>query len=350
MNASLRCTAVLVTGFAALFAPFPANAQSGRVGGVWIRVAVLGPEMAVVPVPLFALQLLSATDTAIRFGVRTSAGGTAAVEAPAGRYRLVSPVPAIISDKRYRWSVPIDVAEGINTAIELTDANASVDIVNAARLTTTQTSRWDPTRRGVVRIAGGASLSSSDWDTLLYSVYSRRSRGKHASIDGSLDYFVVSRLAFGLTFGFARGSATRSVGAVTSPDRGSSDTRDGELRIGPQVTFFPFVGRGKTLPYVRLQAIFHRASNDISNLDPPGSSSWSRRETMERAAVGTIYMFSQQVGLDVSLEYTRMQVSETGTWFVTDINQQPFRYDWSDRHDQAQIALRLGLAAFVKLH
>lgn len=291
-----------------------ANAQSGRTGRVWIRAAVVGQGSAVVPVPLFVLQLLSTSDTVIRFGLRTSLDGIATVEVSPGRYRLVSTVPAVLGDRRYRWNVAVELVGGDSVSVALTDANANVEEI-ATSHPGLPVSKPRLTDRGAVRLAGWGvfgSSKSANRDPSDEYITGNRFRRTEAGISGSADYFVARRIALGLHLLVSR----TWTGDRYESSSGSQHT-EGLLEYGPQATLFPLTRGSLILPYLQVRAVRIREtySPPVFSVCTAGfgcsqsteSAIYSSNDL--RGAVGALLVFAPQVAMDVAVEYSRVRDS-----------------------------------------
>ncbi len=147
------------------------RADTGSASGttsVRIVAALVLPDMAVRPVPLHTLELVSDADSSVRVSFRTGLDGTTTQGVESGRYRLRSMQPAILHDSTYRWDLILDVPVA-GTSIELTNANAHVvasgsrqtiaasSAVLGARQVAPERNVFERVRRGVFRIESGLS-------------------------------------------------------------------------------------------------------------------------------------------------------------------------------------------------
>jgi len=141
-------------------------AQVSNPGSWKLRVALVVGDLDVKPVPLFAFHLMGQPDTTVLIAGRAGLDGISEGEAPAGTYLVVGDAPARANGVAYSWRVPLAIAPGKTTALDLTNANAAVDSSIAQDLTRGGRKVEDAVvtyrriRRGVFRIEAGAGFGS----------------------------------------------------------------------------------------------------------------------------------------------------------------------------------------------
>ena len=120
----VRRVALYAVAILALVASAPTAAQDLPL--VRIRVSVLGPDGAPVPVGRHALLVSDEPVSAAPRRVVTSADGTAELRLRPGTYIIESDQPFVLDARAYEWIQPFTVTAGTDAAVELTTANASV--------------------------------------------------------------------------------------------------------------------------------------------------------------------------------------------------------------------------------
>ena len=130
-------------------------------GALSVTAAIVLGDMTVRPLPAFALELVSASDTTQRIGFRTALDGTASQQLPVGGYVLRSIQPVALNDSSYQWAVPVSVAAG-GTKIELTNANALAAPAKRtiARQVAPEREVYEQARRAVFRVEAGLGHGS----------------------------------------------------------------------------------------------------------------------------------------------------------------------------------------------
>jgi S1-C subfamily serine protease len=98
-----------------------------------VRAALVDKDLNVKPVPRFALKIYRIEEPGSATEVRTTLGGTADVDLPAGNYRVESVRPLAYQGKSYSWRVDVSLSRS-GQSCELTNDNA---IVTSAPETTT---------------------------------------------------------------------------------------------------------------------------------------------------------------------------------------------------------------------
>src|SRR5918999_532991 len=120
----------------------PAAAPLNVTGAI-----VLG-DMTVRPLPLLGLELVSVSDSTNRVELRTGLDGKVVKSLTPGAYRLRSTSDVALEGKRYRWDLQVEVAAS-GASLELTNANAIVDVVQQASADPPAKSRQIAPERGV---------------------------------------------------------------------------------------------------------------------------------------------------------------------------------------------------------
>lgn len=130
-------------------------------GNIRVTVAVVLSDMTVRPVPLHAIELISAVDSTQRIMLRTGLDGTSSQAVKVGTYILRSVQPVPLNDSSYRWEVPVRIAEA-GASVELTNANALVVATRrvAARQVAPEREVFEKFKRGVFRIEAGLGHGS----------------------------------------------------------------------------------------------------------------------------------------------------------------------------------------------
>lgn len=126
-----------------------------------VTAAIVLNDMTVRPLPVFALELVSETDTTQRTMFRTALDGTASQPVPVGRYTLRSVQPVALNDSSYQWALPISITSSV-TKIELTNANAitSAERKIAARQVAPEREVFEQAKRAVFRVEAGLGHGS----------------------------------------------------------------------------------------------------------------------------------------------------------------------------------------------
>ena len=152
---------------AALARPLALEAQASQkvstaaAAPLKVTAAVVLSDMTVRPLPAFALELLTESDTSQRRALRTRLDGTLMESVTPGRYLLRSVNPAILNDSSYQWSVPVTVtAAGVSA--ELSNANATVTAAKraAARQVAPEREVFESAKRAVFRVEAGLGHGS----------------------------------------------------------------------------------------------------------------------------------------------------------------------------------------------
>lgn len=152
---------------AALARPLALDAQASQkvstpaAAPLKVTAAVVLSDMTVRPLPAFALELLTESDTSQRRALRTRLDGTLMESVTPGRYLLRSVNPAILNDSSYQWSVPVTVtAAGVSA--ELSNANATVTAAKraAARQVAPEREVFESAKRAVFRVEAGLGHGS----------------------------------------------------------------------------------------------------------------------------------------------------------------------------------------------
>ena len=112
--------------------PAPAQ-QSGSA--VAVTAALVGANLEIKPVPLHALHLVPSYGPTTPIAFATGLDGKVVQACPAAAYRLESVTPVTLEGKRYSWSVELRVPRGKSVAVELTNANATIDSTQAPAAT-----------------------------------------------------------------------------------------------------------------------------------------------------------------------------------------------------------------------
>jgi S1-C subfamily serine protease len=124
--------------------------------------AIVLADMTVRPLPLLALEIASTTDSTKRVELRTGLDGKVVRPLTPGAYRLRSTSDVVLEGKRYRWDVSVEIAPP-GTTVELTNANAVVDVVQQAggeappksRQVAPERGVFEASKRGVFRVESG---------------------------------------------------------------------------------------------------------------------------------------------------------------------------------------------------
>ena len=126
-----------------------------------VTVAIVLGDMTVRPVPAYALDLVSETDSSQRIALRTALDGQVAQVVPVGRYTLRSVRPAVLNDSSYQWTVPV-VVDQSGAKIELSNMNAVAAAAKrvAARQVAPEREVFEKVRRGVFRVEAGLGHGS----------------------------------------------------------------------------------------------------------------------------------------------------------------------------------------------
>lgn len=96
-------------------------------GRLEILAAVIAPDLSVHSVPKLRLKLTrepAGEPGTAPTDLVTGFDGKVAVDLSAGRYRLVSDAPLTWQGAAYAWDLPIEIAAGRTTSVELSDDNA----------------------------------------------------------------------------------------------------------------------------------------------------------------------------------------------------------------------------------
>jgi S1-C subfamily serine protease len=134
---------------------------------VTITGAIVLADMTVRPLPLLALEIVSATDSTNRVELRTGLDGKVIKPVMPGMYQLRSTSEVVLEGKRYRWEMPIEISAPV-TSLELTNANAIVDVVQQAAADTRPSGRqiaperevFEKAKRSVFRVESGLGHGS----------------------------------------------------------------------------------------------------------------------------------------------------------------------------------------------
>jgi S1-C subfamily serine protease len=138
---------------------------SRRTAILDITAAIVLEDMTVRPLPQFALDAKSTSDSTKATLIRTDLSGHAKEELPAGSYIVQSQQPATLGARRYSWHVPVTLIAGQTLKLELTALNAAVESVTVAvappvRRPAPEVELYQRVRSGVVRVEAGAGHGS----------------------------------------------------------------------------------------------------------------------------------------------------------------------------------------------
>lgn len=161
---SSRALVLLVVGALTTMVPSAQTAgqTAERTVSLRVTIALVLPDLTVRQVPLHALELRSADDTAAApVTLRAALDGTVAQSVKPGTYRLRSIQPAALGDSTYRWDVVITVPAA-GASVELTNTNAAA--AAAPKVVTRQLAPerevFEHVRRGVFRVEAGLGHGS----------------------------------------------------------------------------------------------------------------------------------------------------------------------------------------------
>jgi S1-C subfamily serine protease len=104
-------------------------AASQATGVLQIKVLLVDSVGGATPVVRHALLISDNPATAEPRRVLTAADGTAVVKLRPGNYTVESDRAVALQGKAYRWTQIVDIADGRNTTLELTAANAEVEAI-----------------------------------------------------------------------------------------------------------------------------------------------------------------------------------------------------------------------------
>ncbi len=170
---------VILLGFLSLALPLAAQQSPARPGTktapatLRLTVALVGPNLAVQPVPLYEITVGSGT---MNQTVRTALDGKAEQSLPAGRVHLESVKPVEANGIRARWALDTVLAPGQILTLELTNANAAIEQIAApgglgagvtpppgttpGRTIGPEVALYQRIRTGVVRVESGLAQGS----------------------------------------------------------------------------------------------------------------------------------------------------------------------------------------------
>ncbi|MDX6269923.1 MAG: serine protease Do [Acidobacteriota bacterium] len=142
-------------------------ARAQGASKVSLKVALVDRELNVKPVPkqVLLVQKLGADGTPDASSpaqeLTTAFDGTATLALPAGSYQVSAQKPVEFDGKSYEWSAKFQIAEGQDTAVELSNDNATVTTLAAApatasgrRRVTEEAELFKQLRDGVVTVEG----------------------------------------------------------------------------------------------------------------------------------------------------------------------------------------------------
>lgn len=158
---------------AMLCAPTPDRPHHGQrpdSGDVEVTAALVMADLQVRPVPLHKLQLLRG-DSSVVLEFSTGLDGKALRRVAVGTYVIRSLDPARLQDSSYRWTISVVVTRASTARVELTNANASIEVSKAAlvgaREIAPEVALYQRVRRAVVRVNAGLAHGSGFFlDTL----------------------------------------------------------------------------------------------------------------------------------------------------------------------------------------
>jgi S1-C subfamily serine protease len=137
-----KVVAALVALACAIWSPLPAQDQPDPAAGTLeLRVMIVGAELDVRPVPKrrFRIHLEDGTVESLTTGF----DGTVAAPTPAGLHRITSETPLEFQGSVFEWDVPVEVAPGETTVLELSNDNATVTAATTPEPEPTTTSEGD---------------------------------------------------------------------------------------------------------------------------------------------------------------------------------------------------------------
>ncbi len=114
-----------------LTAVLSGSASSQSTGTLSISTGLVTKDLEVRPIPNLALELVSSTDTFVRYGFRTDLNGVARTPVPLGTYFLRNTSPVEFQGNRYRWYLTVRLNSTF-LAVELSGANAVVENAQAS--------------------------------------------------------------------------------------------------------------------------------------------------------------------------------------------------------------------------
>jgi hypothetical protein len=133
--------ATLVLAMGVIAAPTAASGQ--EVSVLHIKAALVDADGRTLPVPRHPLLISDEPPTAAPRRVLTAIDGTANVRLRPGAYTIESDEPVVFSGKAYTWTRHIVIAAGSDASLELTAANAEVDL-NPSEPAATAPRDFDP--------------------------------------------------------------------------------------------------------------------------------------------------------------------------------------------------------------
>jgi S1-C subfamily serine protease len=130
-----------------------------------LTAAIVLEDMTVRSLPQFALDVKLTSDSTKTTLIRTDLTGHATRELPAGSYVVQSQQSATLGAHRYSWHVPVTLAAGQTSKLELTALNATVEsvtvfVAQTARRPAPEVELYQRVRSGVVRVEAGAGHGS----------------------------------------------------------------------------------------------------------------------------------------------------------------------------------------------
>lgn len=120
-----------------------------------VRTGITAEAGQIVPLKLYDLELSSASDTARRFQLQTDLDGAAEIKVPPGDYLLRSLKPTTISGRTYRWEMPVKVAVGKPTTVQVTSANAIARGARPKQPFASSTDLYLAVQSSIVRVNAG---------------------------------------------------------------------------------------------------------------------------------------------------------------------------------------------------
>jgi len=147
-----------------LVASLPAQRPvSKRPATLDLTAAIVLEDLTLRPLPQFAFDAKSTSDSTNVTLMRTDLTGRATTDLPAGSYVIESHQPATIGARRYAWRVPVTLVAGQTAKLELTALNATVEsltVAPIARRPAPEAELYQRIRSGVVLIEAGGGHGS----------------------------------------------------------------------------------------------------------------------------------------------------------------------------------------------
>ncbi len=154
---------------------------SKRAAILDLTAAIVLEDMTVRSLPQFALDVKLTSDSTKTTLIRTDLTGHATQELPAGSYVVQSLQSATLGAHRYSWHVPVTLAAGQTSKLELTALNATVEsvtvfVAQTARRPAPEVELYQRVRSGVVRVTdpAGSLIRRLGWLSLTITSSSAR--------------------------------------------------------------------------------------------------------------------------------------------------------------------------------